>query len=138
MIQINTERVSRSKHIRRCDTNMRSCNAKVRKCVLLDRKLVIKYTSSLIRLMIFVSHCGPNHPCTITEIQLLKRYDSSIIGRHTELNNNCEYLEIMEALIACMIEVSKNVIQTLDLEPEFANEILIDFAKMIKNRFLTM
>jgi len=41
----------------------------------------------------------------------------------------------MESLADRLVEMSRDVSTTLDLEPEFISEILVDFEKAISNRF---
>jgi len=108
---------------------------KVPEHVRLDEKLLLRYTSSLMRLLIFMGHCGPSHPCTMNEIRLLRRYDEALVARHAALNARQDHAVIMRALADRSVEIGSSVAATLDLEPEFVAEILADFAKTVKNRF---
>ena len=114
--------------------NEKMCT-KVQEHVRLDEKLLLRYASSLMRLLVFMGHCGPSHPCTMNEVRLLRRYDEALIARHAALNARQDHAVTMRALADRSVEVAKNVAATLDLEPEFVAEILADFAKTVKNRF---
>jgi hypothetical protein len=122
-------------HHMETNTNTNTKRACVPVQVRFDEVLLLRYASSLMRLLIFMNHCGPDHPCTVNETRLFRRYDGAVVARHVALNVQQAHSMIMRALADRLVNMSRDVVVTFDLEPEFASEILADFAKMVGNRF---
>jgi hypothetical protein len=100
-----------------------------------DGNLLDSYASSLLRLLIFMAHCGPNHPCTENEVRLLRRYDSMIITKHIGINSNNDKTSVVSAVSNELMKMADEIILTFDLDSNFEEEIMSKFRKTIKNRF---
>lgn len=117
------------------DVMTRSTAPPQSKEVRFDNRFLVDYVSSWLRLLIFATHCGPDHPCTQNEAKILRRYDSVVNVRHAMLNVRKEHSAFSSALCDHLVWMARNVIDTFELEPEFEEEILAKFAKTAQNRF---
>lgn len=103
--------------------------------VRLDDKLLLSYASSMMRLLIFMEHCGPNHPCTMNETRLFRRYDAALTSRHDLLNSGIDRSAVSASIASYLIKIAKPTASTFDLEPDFEAEIVAKFVQNVRTRF---
>jgi hypothetical protein len=62
-------------------------------------ELMMRYATSLVRLIVFNKHCGPEHSCTIEETRIFRKYDDEIV-RHTKaLSFRCASMPLAHAFV---------------------------------------
>lgn len=105
------------------------------KAVRLNRKLLLGYASSLMRLFIFTEQCGTEHSCTKNEVRIQKRYDSAIATEHMKLNVGSDWPTVVRAIHRNLMAMAPSVVESFELEPEFQEEILEQFKQFVDTRF---
>lgn len=108
---------------------------KLDEAVKLDDRLLLGYASSSMRLLIFMEHCGPSHPCTMNESKLFRRYSAAVAMRHDALNVRQNRSVVAVCIANRLVHIAADVVHTFDLEPEFEAEILTKFASQVRARF---
>lgn len=95
-------------------------------------ELMMRFASSLVRLIVLNKYCDSEHPCTIEETRIFRKYDDEI-ARHAEiLSSHCARQPLSHAFIKQLIGMFPHAAQFLSDNPDFQLEVKKLFTDAVK------